>query len=244
MYNRSNLEALQSKFDDLYKQGVFIRPEDVQITAEYVSPSFLVAKSSGGHRLVTAFTELGQYCKPQPSAMPKVEDVIQQIGQYKYIIKADLTQAYYQIPLEKSSFKYVGVCTPFRGVFVYTRAVMGLPGSESALEQLLSRVLGDLMVKGSVIKLADDLYVGANSLSELSAAWEEVLRLLCLNNLRLSPTKTVCCPTSTEILGWHWKQGMLCATSHRLNTLAACETLWQSPTTGLKNRGSLFEELH
>ena len=202
MYNRSNLEELQAKFDELYKQGVFIRPEDANITAEYVSPSFLVAKSSGGHRLVTAFTELGQYSKPQPSLLPKVDDIIRHLAQFKWIVKADLTKAYYQIQLHHASMKYVGVCTPFRGVFVYTRAVMGLPGSESALEQLLCKVLGDFMATGSVVKLADDLYVGADTPTELNTIWEEVLSLLNKNNLRLSPSKTVCCPTSTDILGW------------------------------------------
>lgn len=223
MYNRSNLEALQAKYDELHKQGVFIRPEDAEVTAEYVSPSFLVAKQSGGYRLVTAFSEIGQYAKPQPSVMPKVDDIIQHIAQYKWIVKADLTSAYYQIPLDKSSLKFVGVCTPFRGIYVYARAVMGLPGSESALEELLSRVLGDLMISGSVVKLADDLYIGAETPSELNTVWERVLKLLDFNNLRLSPSKTVCCPTSTEILGWQWKQGTLSATNHRLNTLAACE---------------------
>ena len=223
IYSRSNLEELQLKFDELYAQGVFVRPEDVNVTAEYVNPSFLVAKSSGGHRLVTAFAELGQYAKPQPSQMPKVEEVISQVGQYKYIIKSDLSSAYYQIVLDKPSLKYVGVCTPFRGVYVYTRAVMGLPGSESALEQLMSKVLGDLMMNGSVTKLADDLYVGADTPENLMSIWENVLNLLQLNNLRLSPSKTVICPTSTEILGWQWEQGSLRATPHRLNTLAICD---------------------
>ena len=232
-YCRSNQEELQLKFDELKSQGVFVRPEDIGITAEYVNPSFLVAKQNGGHRLVTAFAELGQYAKPQPSMMPKVEEIIAQIAQFKYLIKTDMTSAYYQILLNKLSMKYVGVTTPFRGVYVYTRAVMGLPGSESALEQLMCKVLGDLMVKGSVTKLADDLYIGADSIPELLSVWEEVLKLLELNNLRLSPSKTIICPTSTEILGWQWEQGSLRATSHRLNTLAACKP--PETITGLRS---------
>ena len=223
LYSRSNLELLQMKFDELYHQGVFKKPEDLSLTTEYVSPSFLVAKSSGGHRLVTAFAELGQFAKPQPSIMPSVDDIIRHLAKFKFIIKADLSQAYYQIPLDNSSLKYVGVCTPFKGVYVYTRAVMGLPGSESALEQLLCKVLGDLMVEGCVIKLADDLYVGGDTPQALNSAWERVLHLLSINNLRLSPSKTVCCPLETDILGWRWKQGTLSATPHRLNALAACE---------------------
>ena len=168
MYNRTNLELLQAKFDELLAYGVFVRPEDINISAENVSPSFLVAKSDGDWRLVTAFTEIGQYAKVQPSLTATVEDVIRHIGQYKFIVQADLTKAYYQIPLDKSSMKYCGVCTPFRGVYVYTRAVMGMPGSESALEQLLAKVLGDLMVDGAVVKLADDMYVCGNTPHELS----------------------------------------------------------------------------
>ena len=229
MYNRSNLELLQSKFDELYQQGVFAKPEDRNMAIEYVSPSFLVSKSSGGHRLVTAFTEIGQYAKPQPSLMPKVDDVLLQIGQWQWIIKADLKQAYFQIPLAKESMKFVGVCTPFRGVLVYTRAVMGLPGSESALEQLLCKVLGDFMVEGSVVKLADDLYIGAESPSELNIIWDKVLTALAINGLRLSPQKTVCCPKSTDILGWRWDSGKLSATPHRINSLSKC-----SPPTTVK----------
>ena len=223
LYNRSNLEELQLKFDELYSQGVLVRPEDVNVTAEYVSPSFLVAKPSGGHRLVTAFTELGQFAKPQPSLISNVDEVIRSLGQFKWIVKADLSQAYYQVPLDKSSYRFVGVSTPYRGVYVYTRTVMGMPGSESALEQLLSRVLGDFIVSGSVIKLADDLYVGADSPESLLEVWEKVLHTLFENNLRLSPSKTVCCPMSTEVLGWIWKQGTLQASNHRLNTLSLCE---------------------
>ena len=56
--------------------------------------------------------------------------------------------------------KYCGVATPFKGLRVYTRAAMGMPGSEVALEELMCRVLGDLLQEGIVVKLADDLYFG------------------------------------------------------------------------------------
>ena len=52
--------------------------------------------------------------------------------------------------------KYCGVATPFRGVRVYTRSAMGMLGSETALEEIMCRVLGDLVREGHVTKLADD----------------------------------------------------------------------------------------
>ena len=54
--------------------------------------------------------------------------------------------------------KYCGVVSSFRGVCVYACSAMGMPGSETALEELMRRVLGDLLQAGVVAKLADDLY--------------------------------------------------------------------------------------
>ena len=99
--------------------------------------------------------------------MPDVDSILRKIGQWKYIAVTDLTKAFYQIPLSKDSLKYVGVVTPFRGVRVYTRCAIGMPGSETALEELTCRVLGDLLEEGVVTKLADDLYCGGDTPEEL-----------------------------------------------------------------------------
>lgn len=221
-YARDKLVELQNKFDELESQGVFRRPEDIGVNVEYLNPSFLVKKSSGGFRLVTAFADVGRYCKPQPSLMPDVDSTLRTIAQWKYIIATDLTSAFYQIPLSRSSLKYCGIATPFRGVRVYTRCAMGMPGSETALEELMCRVLGDCVQDGIVAKLADDLYCGGNSPEELLINWERVLQALQKCNLSLAPTKTLICPRSTTILGWIWSQGSISASSHRVATLSSC----------------------
>ena len=121
-YSRNKLVQLQAKFDELERQGVFQRPEDIGITIEYLNPSFLVTKPSGGHRLVTAFADGVRYGKPQPSLMPDVETTLRTIARWKYLIVTDLTSAFYQIPLAKESMKYCVVATPFRA-FVPTHVL-------------------------------------------------------------------------------------------------------------------------
>ncbi|KAI2666699.1 Retrovirus-related Pol polyprotein from transposon opus [Labeo rohita] len=152
-------------------------------------------KSNGGFRLVTAFADVGRYSKPQPSLMPNADATLRLIAQWRYIIATDLTKAFYQIPLSKSSMKYCGVVTPFKGVRVYARCAMGMPGSEAALEELTCRILGDLLEKGRVAKIADDLYCGADTLEDLLVVWKQVLVAL---------------------------QGTIRASSHRIATLASC----------------------
>ena len=112
-YNRNNMEILQSKMDELVQRGVLAKPEDLNVNVEYVSPSFLVKKPSGGHRLVTAFNQLTEYVKTQPEAMPNVDDVLRQIAQWKFLIKTDITDAYYNIPLNKDSMRLTGIVSPF-----------------------------------------------------------------------------------------------------------------------------------
>ena len=79
---------------------------------------------------------------------------------------------------------------------------MGMPGSETSLEELMSRVLGHLIQEGRVCKLADDLYCCGTTYSELLDNWTHVLHALKKNNLRLSAKKTVICPKSVVVLGW------------------------------------------
>ena len=144
-YSRSNLLELQEKFDDLERQGVFARPEDLDIAVEHVSPSFLIKKPSGGTRLVTAFTSIGPYSKILPSIMPSVDGTLRTIANWKFIAITDLKDSFYQIPLERESMKWCATPTPFRGLRLYTVSTQGMPGSSETLEEMMSTVLGQLI---------------------------------------------------------------------------------------------------
>jgi hypothetical protein len=219
-YNREMLLALQSKFDELESAGVFAKPEQVNVHVQNLNLSFLVRKPNGDFRLVTSFAEVGKYSKPQPSLMQNVDGVLRAIAGWRFIIITDLLKSFYQIPLSHSSMKYCGVTTPYKGTRVYTRCAMGMPGSETSLEELMSRVLGDLIQEGFVTKIADDLYCGGDTPYELFNNWSRVLSALRKNNLRLSASKTIIAPKSATILGWLWSDGTITASPHKLTSLS------------------------
>ena len=227
IYDHKNKEMLQRKLDELLEAGVLSRAEDIGVPIEYVHPVFLVKKANGDYRVVNSFGEFAEYARPQPTVSSNTEHVLLQVGQWTHLIHCDIFWSYYQVPLDPESSKYVGVMSPFKGTYVYRRSVMGLPGSEAALEELLSRIFGDLMKEGKMVKIADDFYIGANSTDSLLGTWEEVLHRLALNGLKLKAEKTICCPTSTNILGWIWNNGTISPSSHRINALTVCDP----PTT-------------
>ena len=85
------------------------------------------------------------------------------------------------------------------------------------------RVLGDLIREGVVMKIADDLYIGGDSIGSLLHNWERVLHKFECNHLKLSAAKSVICPITTTILGWIWSAGSISVSPHKLNPLATAD---------------------
>ena len=66
---------------------------------------------------------------------------------------------------------------------------MGLQNSSEYLQEMLSRVLGDLLAQGVLIKIHDDLVIGGRTVDELQSNWIKVLQRLQQNNIFLSAEK-------------------------------------------------------
>ena len=218
-YCHKDQQLLQDKFDELEHKGVFVRPESLGIQVEHVSPSFLVRKSAGGHRLVTSFVALSPYCKVLPTTMPTVESVLRMIASWRYIVVTDLCDAFYQIPLDLNSMKWCGTPTPFRGLRCYAVAAQGMPGASEALEECMSAVFGDQVKEKTVGKIADDMCIGGYDVADLFQNWSIVLHKLSLNDLRLKAPKTIIAPTRAQLLGWDWHDGTISASTHKISAL-------------------------
>lgn len=79
-YSTEKLQILQDRCNELEALGVLRKPEEINITVEYLNPSFLVSKPNGGHTLVTAFEDVGRYSKPQPFLMPDIDSTLPTIS--------------------------------------------------------------------------------------------------------------------------------------------------------------------
>ena len=215
------MQQLQIEADKLEKLGVLRKPEDMGITVKYVSPSFLKKKPDGGYRFVTAFNNLGQYTRILPTVTPTTDDILRKISYFEYLIKTDFTKSFYQIKVAKSSMPYLATVTPFKGIRVYARSANGMPGCTEYLEELTACVFGAFVQEGWLALIADDLFVGGSTSSEILDRWTLVLQRLKDNNLTLNPKKTFICPKNCTILGWNWCKGTISPTSHKISALAS-----------------------
>ena len=103
------------------------------------------------------------------------------IARWTYLITSDITNASYQILLGKESMKYCGIATPFRGTLVFACSAIGMPGSETTVDELMCRILGDLIQEGYIVKI-----VGGDSPPEQLHNWCKVFATLAINNTCLA----------------------------------------------------------
>lgn len=99
--------------------------------------------------------------------------------------------------------RYCGIVTIYKGVRVYTWGAMGMPGSETTLEKLMGRVLGDhLQASRICFKISWRPVLWWKHFWRILQHLISVMTSLDTCGLRLSATKTIICPCSTTILGW------------------------------------------
>ena len=235
VYNTQLNVLLQEVCDSLTEQGVLGVPQEENIQVQAVSPCFLRKKQSAKNtpnsqltakdvRLVVNTNQVGTHLKNMPTKITKQSDVFLQIAKWKHIIKTDLHQGFFQNHLSRSAQPWCAIQTPFGGLRHFKRSIQGLLGQSEELDELLSKVLKEELTKGKVIKIADDLFVGGNSIDEALNNWSSVLTALKKANIKLSPKKTVIFPKSVDILSWVWNEGgILSPSAHRRQALGQVE---------------------
>ena len=175
-YGTQSMQQLQNEADKLEELGVLRKPEELGVQIKYASPSFLRLKPDGTFRFVTAFNNLSQYTRILPTASLPPDEILRRVSSFEHVIKTDFKKAYYQVKVAKSSMPYLATATPYKGLRVYARSAMGMPGCAEFLDELTSRVLGDFVHEGWLALIHDDLLVCSNDIRDLLSRWTLLLQ--------------------------------------------------------------------
>ena len=87
-------DSVDKEIDWLLAQE-YIRESESQ----WASPMVTVKKSDGSARICVDFKRINAVTTPLPFYMPRVEEVLEQVGRSKVISKLDLSKGYYQVPM-------------------------------------------------------------------------------------------------------------------------------------------------
>ncbi len=93
--------------------------------SEWSSPVVIVPKKDGTLRVCIDFRKLNAQSRFDAYPMPRIDDLLERIGQARYITTLDLCKGYWQVPLDNDSKQYTAFRTP-SGLYHFTVLPFGL----------------------------------------------------------------------------------------------------------------------
>ena len=225
-YNRKCQDLMQAKCDQLENSGILQDPSKCGENVRVISSTFIQQKGSAKHkplaectlgeiRFITCFNSLNDSIHPVPGRSCVYNDLIKFMSRKPFTIHADLTSSYFQVKVHKKFWKYMGIMTPYRGIRIMTRLGQGLLTSDVHLEQVVTRVLGDAMLRDMCVIARDDLIVGGETIEECLNNWAVILAKLDAHNLKLNPKKTRILLQDAEVYGHRIRNGKVRPSDHR-----------------------------
>ena len=96
----------------------------------------LVKKKDGSMRFCVDYRHLNELSKSDAYPMPRVDDLIAQLGGAKYVTTLDVTRGYWQVPMEQASKEKTAFVTPY-GLFQFRM----MPFVQNSFQRLIDQVI-------------------------------------------------------------------------------------------------------
>lgn len=167
----------------------------------WASAVLLVKKPDGSYRWVVDLRAVNRVTKADSYPLPKVNDILDQLRDAKYISSVDLKSAYFQIPLEESSKEKTAFIIPGRGLFQFKRMPQGLHTSAATWQRFIDRVLGEDL-KPFVFVYLDDIIIISQTFEEHMEILSKVLQRLDAAKLTINFEKSHFCRSELKYLGY------------------------------------------
>ena len=174
-------DAVRRELEEMQEQGV-IEPA----SSEWAAPIVVVRKKDNSIRLCVDYRRLNTVSCVDAYPMPRIDDLIDLIGQARYISTLDLTKGYWQVPVAEADRAKTGFTSPF-GLFVFRRMPFGLQGAPATFQRMMDHFLeGMREFTGAYL---DDLIVFSRSWTEHLQHVNTVLNRLRAAGLTAKPKK-------------------------------------------------------
>uniref|UniRef100_A0A1X7UQS0 Reverse transcriptase domain-containing protein n=1 Tax=Amphimedon queenslandica TaxID=400682 RepID=A0A1X7UQS0_AMPQE len=107
-----------------------------QSCSEWAAPIVVVPKKDGTIRQCVDYRKLNKVSKFDAYPVPRVDEMIDCVGNGRYITTLDLNKGYWQIPMEETARDKTAFITPF-GVYEFTMMPFGLQGAPATFQRLM-----------------------------------------------------------------------------------------------------------
>ena len=100
----------------------------------------MVRKKDGSHRFCVDYRHVNAVTKPDTFPLPRIDDLLDQLGRSRFFSTLDLAAGYWQIRMQPDSQEKTAFATP-QGLFEFRVMPFGLTNAPAVFQRLMQRVL-------------------------------------------------------------------------------------------------------
>ena len=152
-------DELEEQIKDLLAQG-FIQPS----CSPYGAPVLFVPKKDGRWRMCIDYRALNKQTIKDRYPLPRIDLLLDRLGQARVFSKLDLAQGYHQIAMAEDSVEKTAFCTNL-GQWEYLVMPFGLCNAPSTFQRLMNTIF-EKEVNSFILVYLDDILIYSRSMEE------------------------------------------------------------------------------
>lgn len=204
---QTTLQAIKKSTNEMYDQQI-IRDSKSAFNA----PTFMVPKKdesgiTNDTRQVHDYRELNKHTIIQDYPIPRIQELIDNFSQCKFITKIDVKSAFHQIEMYEPHKQFTAFTVAYRK-YEFNRMPPGLRGAPITMQAAITRALSELLDRG-VSAYMDDISIYTHTFEEHVKMLIEVFRRLKQHNLQANIKKCTFFARSVEYLGFIIEAGIV-----------------------------------
>ena len=132
------MEPLKDEIKGLLRAGIIVSSKSL-----WSSPMVPVKKTDGTIRLCIDFRQLNKVTVPDPYHMPRVDDLLDELAEAKWMSKLDLNRCPWELMYKRIDVQAkTAFCSPW-GKYHFTCMPFGLRNAPAAFQRGMDEVLGE-----------------------------------------------------------------------------------------------------
>lgn len=184
-------------------------------SSPWSSPCILTPKPDGSWRFVTDFRKVNEVTKTDCYPLPRINTLIDQVGDAQYVSKFDLLKGYWQIPLTERAKDISSFCTE-SGLYRYLVSPFGMKNSGCTFQRFMDKIVTDLE---NTKVYVDDLLVFSTDWDEHVKNIRALFNKLREHKLTVSLVKSDFVQATVKYLGHVVGQGKILPSSAKIQAI-------------------------